>query len=851
MPKINADKKEKSPMMKQYELTKEQYKDCILFYRLGDFYEMFNEDAVLASKILDLTLTGKDCGVEERAPMCGVPYHAYEPYAQKLIENGYKVAICEQTDTMVNGVMKREVVRIITPGTVIDSAMLSETNSYIMCVYKNKNTISYVCGDISTGEITVGTYTGENYSAYINDQIVRIRPTEIICNDELIAIQNQIPCINERDNFRLSEYYSWAFIYRNAENNVLKQYNLTSIKGFDFDDKNIIIALGALFEYYNETQKRELKHLKMPKLIKDNQYMYIDTNTRRNLEIELTMREGAKKGTLLWCVDETQTSGGLRMLKSWIRQPLQNKNEINSRLDMVECLCKNPVVRQQLVLDLSSIQDIERFAGRISYGNISPRDCLALGKSLSVVPNIKKSLLSTNNKQFKDLADNLVDVSEIVGLIEQSINPEAPATLKEGKYIKVGFNKSLDDLRNMKQNAEDTILSIQAREREATGIKTLKIGYNRVFGYYIEVSKMFSNQVPFNYVRKQTISNNERYITEELKKFEEDVLSSSEKALILEEQIFNGIKTQLLNNVKILQDIATIISTIDCLTSLAIVAVNNDYVRPNITENGEINIVGGRHPIIERLNKDDFIPNDCLLNSNEQRTIILTGPNMAGKSTYMRQVALITYLAHIGSFVPAERADICITDRIFTRIGASDDLAAQQSTFMVEMIEVANILNYCTNKSLIILDEVGRGTSTFDGLSIAWAVVEYLSKKMNVKTLFATHYHELQQLEGLYDGVKNYHISIKEIGGKLVFLRKIMRGGATRSYGVEVASLAGIPNDVILRAKDLMKELESNKNDSNKGENSEIVNILKEIDMNKISPIVAFDTLSHLVNLVK
>lgn len=841
-----------SAMMKQFLATKEQYKDCILFYRCGDFYEMFFEDAEVASKELDLVLTGKDCGLEKRAPMCGIPYHSYESYAQKLLEKGYKVAICEQTDKIVNKLVQREVIRIITPGTIIDSSMLDESsNTYMMCIFAQKNEVSYAYGDISTGEIYVAEYNGDKPETFINDQIIRVMPSEIICNAELMPLSKNISCLNADNTFKLNEYFNWAFSYSNAEKTVSEQYGIPSLKGYDFYTKNAIIALGALLQYFKETQKRELKHLKLPKLIKNQQFMYLDTNTRRNLEIEQSMHNKSKYGSLLWVLDKTNTSGGSRMLKNWLREPLQNKIDINERLNMVNNLVENNLIREELKFNLSNIQDIERFVGKIAYGNITPKDCIALANSLNQVPSVKQTLFMTNNQNFINLANMLVDVSEIANLITSAISSNAPALMKDGNYIKDGFNAELDRLRNLKQDAEDVILSIQAREREATGIKNLKIGYNRVFGYYIEINKQFVDNVPFNYIRKQTISNNERYITEELKQFEEQILSSHDDALKLEEYIFDNLKQQLLNNTEIMQQIATVLSKVDCLYSLSEVAVKNDYVMPNIVDNKEINIVNGRHPVIEQLNKNDFIPNDCMLNDNEQRTMILTGPNMAGKSTYMRQVALISFMAHIGSFVPADSADICIVDRIFTRIGASDDLAVGQSTFMVEMIEVANILNFCTDNSLIILDEVGRGTSTFDGLSIAWAVVEYLAKNVNAKTLFATHYHELMQLEGMYPGVKNFCISIKEIGGQLVFLRKIMRGSATKSYGVEVASLAGLPTDIINRAKELMLEFEQSKTGASGGENNEIINILKEIDINKLTPLVAFDTLAHLLEKIK
>ena len=846
--------KTKSAVLRQYYAIKEQYRDCIIFFRLGDFYEMFCEDAIVGSKELDLTLTGKSCGLEERAPMCGVPYHSYESYAEKLVKKGYKVAICEQTPNIVDKIVQREVVRIITPGTLIDSSMLTErANSYMMCVYKTRNEVSYAYADLSTGEIAVGEYNGKNVASYINDQIVRIMPSEIICNNEVISIEKDIPCI-ERNNFKLNLYYDWAFSYSNAERILLKQYSLNSLHGYDFDSTNCVIALGALLEYFKETQMRDLMHMRMPRLIKDDQFMYLDTNTRRNLEIEASMRDGSKYATLLWVLDNTCTAGGARLLRSWVRLPLQNKSEIEKRQDMIESLVKNPAIMTELKLALDQIQDIERIVGKISYGNVMPKDCLALAYSLENAPKVKTALINSNQKDLINLADALVDTTALSNLIFSAIKENPPAILKDGDYIKDGFNSDLDEQRHMKDTVERDIINMQESERQTTGIKNLKIGYNKVYGYYIEVNKSMTEYVPFNYIRKQTISNNERYITEQLKNYEEKILNSHENALKLEEQIYNGIKEQLKQNTLVLQRIASAISTADCIYSLASVAVTNDYVRPNMLNTRDIQIVAGRHPVVEKLLKNaDFIPNDCTLNDSDDRTMILTGPNMAGKSTYMRQVALITYMAHIGSFVPARSAKIGIVDRIFTRIGASDDLAVGQSTFMVEMIEVSNILNYATNNSLIILDEVGRGTSTYDGLSIAWSVIEYLSKHLKAKTLFATHYHELMQLEGKLDGVKNYCISIKEVGGRLVFLRRIMRGSATKSYGIEVAGLAGLPKSVIDRAKELLSELTENKdkNLESSNSNSEIVNILKEIDINKMSPISAFETLSHLIELVK
>lgn len=849
---FNSNNKKLSPVIKQFLSIKENNEDCIIFYRLGDFYELFLDDAVIGSRVLDLTLTGKDCGVGERAPMCGIPFHAYESYAQRLIERGYKVAICEQTDEVRNGLVQREIVRIITPGTVVESSMLNERkNSYIMCIYAEKNAVSYAYSDLSTGEIKVAEYTGNNIDEYINDQIVRIMPSEIICNKQMMELSKHLVCFM-RDGYRFQEYFDWAFNQNDAQEKILNQYNLKSLKGFDIDSKLCVAPIGALLTYFQETQKRDLKHLNFPKKIYDQEFMYLDTNTRRNLEIEQTMRDGDKKGTLLWVLDNTCTNIGSRLLRNWVRQPLQNKAEIDKRLSMVEALVGDTLMRANLKTALAKVQDIERIVGKVGYGSFSPKDCVALKISLYQVPLIKKVLSASTNNDLLELSKQLVDVHEIADMINATIVDEPPLLFKNGNYIKPGFNAQLDHIKSLRDQATAYIDAMEAQEREKTGIKTLRIGHNRVFGYYIEIGKQYAEQVPFNYVRKQTTANAERYITEELKQFEEEVFNSQENALNLEESIFEQVKDQILANAFVLQQIARVIAQVDCIYSLATVAIANDYHRPTITTSKEINIEAGRHPVVERMQRDsDFIANDCKLNETDQRTMILTGPNMAGKSTYMRQVALITYMAHIGSFVPARKAEICLVDRIFTRIGASDDLSVGQSTFMVEMIEVANILHYATNNSLIILDEVGRGTSTFDGLSIAWAVVEYLSKHLNAKTLFATHYHELMQLEGLYDGVKNFCISIKEIGGQLVFMRKIMRGSATRSYGIEVASLAGLPKEIISRAKELIKEFETQKVNNDVQKESEVLDNLRSIDPNTLTPLTAFDTLIRLIELAK
>lgn len=861
-----TDKPKYSPGMEQYVNIKEKYKDCILFYRLGDFYEVFFDDAIICNRELGLTLTGKKCGQEERAPMCGVPYHAYDSYASKLIANGHKVAICEQL-TEANGkdLVRRDVIRVITPGTVIDASMLDEsTNSYIMCIYKNKSTISFAYTDISTGEFYVGHSEGDKSMSYLNDQIIRVKPQEIICNNEMYACQEDLMVAKTHSCPKFTQYFEWAFGITSCEKQIETTYALTSLKGYDFANNSAnIIAVGALLEYIKETQKRELKHFNMPRYIHDEQFMYIDTNTRRNLELEQTMRDGTKIGSLLWVLDKTQTGGGARMLRKFVNQPVQSKEIINQRLDYVESLINAPMVRASLIAEFKSVSDIERIVGKLSYGTITPKECNAIKYTLQTAPKIKDILASSGNELLSDLGKEIADLDSLRLKIANTIANDVPPTMKDGGYIKTGYNSQLDDFRRTYQNTKDIITEMEAREREETGIKNLKIGYNKVFGYYIEVNKQYGDLVPFRYVRKQTISNNERYITEELKGFETKVLSSEENALKLETQLYADFRQEIMQYCVPLQKLAEVMSTLDVYLSLAIVASDNNYVRPKLNNENRISIKNGRHPVIEKLLKqNEFIANDTLLDDKNNKTMILTGPNMAGKSTYMRQVALITFLAHIGSFVPAESADICIVDRIFTRIGASDDLAVGQSTFMVEMVEVSNILRFATNKSLIILDEVGRGTSTHDGLSIAWAVVDYLCTHLTCKTLFATHYHELMHLESIMPGVKNYCISIKEYGGQLVFLRKIMRGSATRSYGIEVASLAGLPKEVINKAKSLLTELQTgNMNLALPQTHNEvtqlpkncnkIMDILANSDINSISPIIAFDTLARLIELSK
>jgi len=850
--------------MKQYKDIKDKYDDCLLFYRLGDFYELFYDDAKIASRELGLVLTAKNSGNNQKAPMCGVPFHSYENYVAKLISNGHKVAICEQLSEPGKGIVERDVVRIITPGTVVDSTMLDETvNTYVMCIYKTKGTISYAYADISTGEFNVGSCSGDKNINYINDQIVRVNPSEIICNNEMFLESNNLPIVASDRCKKFNQYYEWAFNYNSAEKAILDAYNLTSTKGYDFDSENCISVIGALWQYLKETQKRELKHMSMPKYIYDEKYMYLDTNTRRNLEIDKTMREGKKNGSLLWVLDKTQTGGGARTLRKLVNQPIQSATEINKRLDCVEAIKNNKLLIASLKQEYENIKDIERIVGKLSYGSITPKECLSLMETLESTPKIKDILLDSKNSHLNNLAVKIEDLDDLRIKIKNTISDKSPATMKDGGYIKEGYSEELDYLITLSTNSKGYINQLEQKEKEETGIKNLKISYNKVFGYYIEVNKQYTSMVPFRYIRKQTVSNNERYITEELKLLEEELLSAEEKRIKLEAQIYENFKDDIFKYCSKLQSLANIISLIDAYMSLAIVAEENNYVRPIINTNDNISIKNGRHPVIEKLQRNNtFIANDTILNNKDDRTMILTGPNMAGKSTYMRQVALITIMAHIGSFVPADYAEICIVDRIFTRIGASDDLAIGQSTFMVEMVEVSNILRFATNKSLIILDEVGRGTSTHDGLSIAWSVVEYLSKHLTCKTLFATHYHELMQLEGLLEGVKNYCISIKEIAGELVFLRKIMRGSATRSYGIEVASLAGLPISIITRAKDILKDLEDGTIDTSipagvqqqpemPRKYKETIDIIKSLNINDISPMVAFDTLVRLTDLIK
>ncbi|MFA6859818.1 MAG: DNA mismatch repair protein MutS [Clostridia bacterium] len=859
-----------SPMMQHYLTTKEKYKDTILFYRLGDFYEMFFEDAITVSKELDLTLTGKDCGLDERAPMCGIPYHAAENYISKLITLGFKVAICEQLTepTKGNKLVERDVVRIVTAGTVTEDSMLEETkNNFLAAVCVNGFNVGVSYCDLTTGETYASDMEDDKDFTMLSDFLARVLPVEIICSHEATSIGNKLATtlLNQTPKFFEKNEIS----LEDGKNVLKEQFGENFENEFGFSgEKESIKAVAMLTEYLKETQKKSFSHLNTIIVVKPNSFMNLDFNTRRNLEISETMNGRKKRGSLLWLLDKTETSMGARLLKQWVDEPLFDERGIALRLAGVNELFSSNNKRESLIQVLSKFCDIDRICGKISLGNLNPRDCLSLASSLSSVPELKKQLTGFSSKILVSLQGGIDNFEPIENAIFDAINLDAPALLTGGGYIKNGYNAQLDQLRNFASGGKDVLTKVEAKERERTGIKNLKISYNRVFGYYIEVNKSQSNLVPFDYIRKQTVANNERYITEELKELEEKIVSSEEQSTKLELKIFETIRQYLLSNVAHLQKLAKIVAKVDCLQSLATVAVRQNYCMPKVSSKiNKIDIVDGRHPVIEAILKDDqFICNNTLLNDSTDRTMIITGPNMAGKSTYMRQVALITFMAHIGSFVPAKKAEISLTDRIFTRVGASDDLALGQSTFMVEMLEVATILKNATSKSLLILDEIGRGTATFDGLSIAWAVMEYISKNITAKTLFSTHFHELTELEGVLDGVKNYRISVKEIGDKVIFLRKVVRGGTNKSFGIEVARLAGVPNEVISRAKEILSKLEKSDinvmfpafKEEDKSKQVEDLSIAKEImrtladtNINQISPMLAFDMLANLVEKAK
>ncbi len=862
-------------MMQQYLEMKEQYKDALLFYRLGDFYEMFFEDAITASEFLDLTLTGRDCGLEERAPMCGVPYHAVDTYIKKLISGGYKVAICEQMNTPeeAKGQLTREVVRVVSAGTVIEDGYLEDKkNNYLASIFIKENGFGLAWTDFSTGEFKLFEYSGVNLSSVLEDMLITVSPTEIICNSDFLKLD--IPQIKQGRIPVPQQYVDWAYGFEAAYKRLLKQLNVSTLSIFECEDKKLAISsAGALVEYLVSTQKRSLSHINSLSIVKDNAFMFLDGNTRRNLELLATQRDGKRKGSLLWLLDDCVTAMGSRNIRRWIEQPLQDAELINRRLDAVEELTNNGDLRCELQDIFRSVRDLERLSARLAYGNINPRDVASIGETLVVLPKIQKSLIETKSKYFKEIKSEIISNLELSKLISDAIVDNPPALLRDGKFIKKGYNTQLDEYNLAQTNGKAWLANLETAEREETGIKTLKIGYNKVFGYYIEVSKSQTDAVPLRYQRKQTLVGGERYITEELKNIEDKILGAEENAIRLEQQIFSQIVEKLMLHLHEFQTTAKAIARLDSLLSLANVAIKRDYHKPIINPKiHHIKIEQGRHPVVEAmLDSDSFVPNDTDLNSQNNRTMIITGPNMAGKSTYMRQVALITLMAHIGSFVPAKSAEISLTDRIFTRIGASDDLAVGQSTFMVEMVEVATILNNATNNSLLILDEIGRGTSTTDGLSIAWSVMEYISSRLKAKTLFATHFHELTELEGLVDGAKNYQILIKEISNSIVFLHKIVRGGANKSFGIEVAKLAGVPKCVVDRAKVILQQLEELNigKDTNsimlsakhskiqqlslfeENKNEEIIKIIKDTDINNCSPMQAFAILMDIKEKLK
>ena len=852
-----------SKMMEHYLSVKDKYKDCIVFYRLGDFYEMFFDDAKKASVLLDLTLTGRDCGLSERAPMCGIPFHAADSYIAKLVSLGEKVAICEQLEdaSATKGIVARGVVRVVTAGTITDDEHLEEKESnYICCAYKSGDNVALAWADITTGELVAADFSGVGCIKQAVAHIAKIFAKEIICNDEMVFGSKDEPEVSRGILPRFSDYPAWAFNYSAAERALLEQFNAKTLSAYPVAGKEYAIcAAGALVQYLKETQMHALKNIDGIKYLKVDNFMQLDGTAIKNLEIVKTLGGGKKYGSLLWLMDKTNTAMGARLLNNCILSPFARKEDIEYRLDGVEELYNSTVVRLGLADLLKGVKDIERLTGKISNNNILPKDCLALAQSISVVPNIKFQLSGFNSEIISEVSENLYDLSEVAELINNAIAEEPPAQMKDGGYIKDGYSSQLDELRCVGKSGNKLIIEMEARERDTTGIRTLKINYNRVFGYYIEVSKSFKDKVPLHYQRRQTIANAERYTTEELKELESKILGSEELALKLEAQLFGYVKSVLTENINKLKVISSAIAQIDLLVSFAEIAKTNKYVRPRIAESDKPLIIKeGRHPVVEIISKERFIANDAILDEGENRTMILTGPNMAGKSTYMRQTAIIAIMAHLGSFVPAKSAQIPLIDRVFTRVGASDNLISDQSTFMVEMIEVATIIHNATKDSLLILDEVGRGTSTYDGLSIAWAVIEHLTEKIGAKTMFATHYHELTELENKIDGVKNYKIAVKELNGSIVFLRKIMRGGANRSFGIEVASLAGIPAEVTERAKRILKSVEKGDKiieaDNNQSEDikekSEIDMILSEVDLNNLSPMQAFLLVSDLVEKV-
>ena len=874
-------------MMKQYMETKSQYKDCILFYRLGDFYEMFFDDALTASRELEITLTGKNCGLEERAPMCGVPYHSVEGYLNRLVSKGYKVAICEQVEDPkeAKGIVRREVVRIVTPGTNLDTQALDETkNNYIMCIVYIADRYGVSVADITTGDYFV---TELPDSAKLMDEIYRFMPSEIICNEAFYMSGMDLDNMRDKLGITIYSLDAWYFDDNVCRQKLLEHFKVSSFAGLGLADYDCgIISAGALLIYLLETQKNSLANMTHITPYMTGRYMMLDSSTRRNLELCETLREKQKRGSLLWVLDKTKTAMGARTLRKYVEQPLIDKTEILNRLDAVEELKNEAISREEIREYLSPVYDLERLIMKITYGSANPRDLIAFQTSLEMLPHIRCILSDMKAEVLQNIYQDLDALEDLCSLVRDSIREDPPIAMKEGNIIRDGYNEEVDKLRSAKSDGKEWLAKLENEEREKTGIKNLKIKYNKVFGYYLEVSNSYREKVPDYYTRKQTLANAERYITPELKELEDMILGAEDKLYALEYEIYSTVRDTIAAQVERIQCTARAVAALDVYASLALVAERNNYVRPKINEKGVIDIKEGRHPVVERMIPNDmFISNDTYLDDKKHRISIITGPNMAGKSTYMRQTALIALMAQIGSFVPAASADIGLSDRIFTRVGASDNLASGQSTFMVEMTEVANILRNATSKSLLILDEIGRGTSTFDGLSIAWAVVEYISdsRLLGAKTLFATHYHELTELEGKIDNVNNYCIAVKEKGDDIVFLRKIVKGGADKSYGIQVAKLAGVPDVVIERAKEIAEELAdeditvrvseiATKERSSKKKSkvkkydevdiaqislfdtvkdTDVLDELKAIDVGNLTPIDALNTIYRLQNKLK
>ena len=877
---------ELTPMMKQYMQTKEEYKDCILFYRLGDFYEMFFDDALTASKELEITLTGKNCGLEERAPMCGIPYHAVDSYLNRLVSKGYKVAICEQVEDpkTAKGIVKREVIRVVTPGTNLDTQGLDETkNNYIMCIVYMADRYGLSVADVTTGEYLV---TELDSQTKLMDELYKFMPSEIVCNEAFYMSGLDLDDLKNRLHMAIYSLEAWYFDDTLCRETLQEHFKVASLEGIGLSDYECgMIASGALLKYLEETQKNSLSHMSRLTRYATGNYMVLDSATRRNLELVETLREKQKRGSLLWVLDKTKTAMGARTLRKYVEQPLIDKKSIVKRLDAVAELKDNAICREEIREYLNPVYDLERLVGKITYQSANPRDLIAFQSSLSMLPSVKCILKDMESDLLKEIYEELDPLEELCDLVGRAIQEEPPLAMKEGGIIKDGYNEEVDRLRKAKSEGKNWLADLETKEREKTGIKNLRIRYNKVFGYYLEVTNSFKDLVPDYYTRKQTLANAERYIIPELKELEDTILGAEDKLCALEYELYCEVRNTIAAELTRIQRTAKAVAKLDVIASLALVAERNNYVRPKINEKGVIDIRDGRHPVVEKMIPNDmFIANDTYLDDKKQRISIITGPNMAGKSTYMRQAALIVLMAQLGSFVPASSANIGLVDRIFTRVGASDDLASGQSTFMVEMNEVANILRNATSKSLLILDEIGRGTSTFDGLSIAWAVVEYISnsKLLGAKTLFATHYHELTELEGKISNVNNYCIAVKEKGDDIVFLRKIVKGGADKSYGIQVAKLAGVPDPVINRAKEIVEELvtaditgkvkdiavqgsETKKKTQKKLDevdltqfslfdtvkDDDVLNELKELDIGHMTPMDAMNKLYQLQNKLR